>query len=301
MADHPYRILFIGDSSSAAKRLEESLAIGMGDSAVVVAPVTVDSALLELAEDGCDLLFVDIDSAGSGWIETVEKLRSRAPGTPLIVIGSRGEETQAIQALQAGAQDCLSAPEVEGLPLLRAVRYAIERNRFQVQLEETHAQGWRDREIGGLNALSGPAPLPVSERSLGSMPMPQRVPEDFDQLVRGYGELLDRALLGRTPKEYNKLVSDLNDIADRLGMLGAGPRDVVDLHKIAMSARLENQSARKNKAYVEEGRLLLVQLMGHLVSYYRNLSWGRRPATRLRTASIEAVSAEPIASGKKQQ
>ncbi|NJO55978.1 MAG: response regulator [Rhodospirillales bacterium] len=291
--------MLIGDDARAAKHLEDSLLAGMGEGAAIVISVSANEAIDEMAQEGCDLLFVDIDATGLDWAETVAKLRSRAPGVPLIAIGRCGEETQAIEALQAGAQDCLSAAEVEGLPLLRAVRYAIERNRFQVQLEQAYEQIARDREIGGLNALSGPPPLPVTERSFGSMPLPQRVPDDFGILVRRYGELLDRALLGRSAKEYARLVADLNDIADRLGMLGAGPRDVIELHKGAMGSRLEDQSVRKNKAYVEEGRLLLVQLMGHLVSYYRSLSWGRGPAPRLRTSTPESVSVEPAARGKK--
>ena len=128
-------------------------------------------------------------------------------------------------------------------------------------------------------------------------PLPQRVPDDFDELIRRYGALLDRALVGRSGKDGDKLVADLNGIADNLGMLGAGPRDAVDLHKAAMSNRLEGQSARKNKAYVEEGRLLLVQLMGHLVSYYRRLSWGGGPAPRIRTTDHDTAQTGSV-SGK---
>lgn len=298
MAEQPHKILIIGDDARSAARLERALAAGMGDGVAIVTSATFDEAF-SVTEFNSDLLFVDIEATGVDWVEKIAKLRARAPEVPLIAIASRGEETQAIQALQAGAQDCLSAVEVEGVPLLRAVRYAIERNRFQVQLEEAYEQISRDREFGGLNAISGPAPLPVTERSFGSVSLPQRVPEDFDELVQRYGALLDRALLGRSARDYDRLVSDLNEIADRLGMLGAGPRDAVDLHKAAMSNRLEGQSARKNKAYVEEGRLLLVQLMGHLVSYYRSLSWGRGPAPRLRVASQDRAPVESALLGKK--
>ena len=82
--------------------------------------------------------------------------------------------------------------------------------------------------------------------------------------------------MGALAKDQSVFVANLIDIADHLGALGAGPRDVVDLHKAAMASRLKDRSPRQNRAYVEEGRLLLVQLMGYLVSYYRRLSWGSR-------------------------
>lgn len=299
MQDRPHRILIIGHDVASASRLRRALAAGMGDGAAVITSCAVDEAFGALAGRGADLLFVDIEATGADWPEKIGALRARIPEVPLIAISARGEETQAIKALQAGAQDCLSAMEIDGVPLLRAVRYAIERNRFQVQLEEAYEQISRDKEFGGLSAISGPAPLPVTERSFGSVPLPQRVPDDFGELVRRYGGLLDRALLGRSGKDYDRLIADLNDIADRLGMLGAGPRDAVDLHKAAMANRLEGQSARKNRAYVEEGRLLLVQLMGHLVSYYRSLSWGRGPAPRGRSTHYDVAPVGSAVSGKK--
>jgi DNA-binding NarL/FixJ family response regulator len=296
MPDRPWKILLIGSNEGETARIKRALLSGLGGEGIILAGTIDDARGDNVRDEVPDVLFVDLDALGSAGIAAVAALRRQAPAVPLIAIGRNGTETQAIEALQAGAQDCLGAAETEGIPLIRAVRYAIERSRFQARLEDARDQDSRDREIGGLSALSGPPPLPVTERSLGSTSLTHRAPDEFDELVRSYGELLDRVLLGRSAREAAALVDAVNSIADRLGMLGAGPRDAVDLHKAAITARLEGRSARKNKAYVEEGRLLLVQLMGHLVSFYRSLSWG--PAIRPREARPDAVPA-PAASGKK--
>jgi hypothetical protein len=66
----------------------------------------------------------------------------------------------------------------------------------------------------------------------------------------------------------------MHDIADRLGFLRAGPRDVVDIHITALKEKSSGATPQKNKAYAEEGRIKVLELMGLLVSYYRNRSLG---------------------------
>ncbi|QLH39390.1 MAG: hypothetical protein HWD60_11135 [Defluviicoccus sp.] len=146
--------------------------------------------------------------------------------------------------------------------------------------------------------MSDRTPTPITERSLGTMSLMQRAPEQFGELVHRYGDLLDRSLMGRSNQELARLIEDLSEISDCLGILGAGPRDTVDLHKAAMTTRLEVCSAHKTKGYVEEGRLLLLQLMGHLLSFYRRLSWGRGPAFRSRPENHTETLAAPGDTGK---
>lgn len=299
MIERLQKILLIGGDPTESACLESALrSADTGVSAEVKAAGT-ETAWDRISEEPPLLVFVDLDALGHESISVITQLRNSAPAVPLIAINRSGEETRAIEALQAGAQDCLSAADTDGLQMRRAVRYAIERNRFQNLQEETNQQTSRERELGGLNVMSGHAPVPITERSLGTISLLQRAPQEFDELACRYGDLLDRSLMGRSNLEAARLIEDLSEIADRLGMLGAGPRDTVDLHKAAMNARLEVCSARKNKGYVEEGRLLLVQLMGHLVSFYRRLSWGRGPAFRPEPEHRIETLAAPGDTGKK--
>ena len=69
----------------------------------------------------------------------------------------------------------------------------------------------------------------------------------------------------------------LRELADRLGAVRAGPRDVVDLHTVVLRQRLATATVEQAAAYGEEGRLLLLELMGDLVSYYRGYALGVSP------------------------
>lgn len=250
MPDVPWKILLVGGTEDETARLERALATGLPEPCTIVAGSAEDVPSDQQIEDGFDLLFVDLDGIGRNGIETVAGLRRRAPRIPVVAIGRGGEESLAFQALQAGAQDCLGShgggrcAADQGRPLRDGARA------FPEPAGRSAGSDAREHELGGLSVLGGPSPLPITERSLGTAPLSQRAPDDFLALVRHYGELLDGILMGRVDHHP---MQDVDAIADRLGMLGAGPRDAIDLHKAAMAPRLKASSARKNKAYVEEG------------------------------------------------
>lgn len=301
MIERPQKILLIGGDPTKSARIESALRSGETGIPAEVTAAGAETAWDRISEHKPLLAFVDLDALGDESIRIIAHLSRSASDVPLIAISASSGETRAIQALQAGAQDCLNAADIDSVQLRRAVRYAIERNRFQNVQEETRQQIAREHEFGGLNAMSDRTPTPITERSLGTMSLLQRAPEQFDELVHRYGVLLDRSLMGRSNLELARLIEDLSEISDCLGILGAGPRDTVDLHKAAMAARLEVCSAHKTKGYVEEGRLLLLQLMGHLLSFYRRLSWGRGPAFRSRPESHTETLAAPGDTGKQPQ
>lgn len=72
-------------------------------------------------------------------------------------------------------------------------------------------------------------------------------------------------------------------LADRLGALNAGPRDVIDLHRLTIADVVTGQPPLKAEAFIDEGRLVLIQLMGYLASFYRSLTWGGRRAAAPRS------------------
>jgi response regulator RpfG family c-di-GMP phosphodiesterase len=116
----------------------------------------------------------------------------------------------------------------------------------------------------------------VTAQMYGAMPLSKGLPETFEELVGRYANVMDLALEQRAYKVEYKLSEDLRDLGDRLGFLNVGPRDVVDIHSAALKRRIAGIPGRKAQAYIEEGRLTVLELMGYLVSYYRNYSMGAR-------------------------
>jgi hypothetical protein len=86
---------------------------------------------------------------------------------------------------------------------------------------------------------------------------------------------MDQGLERRFYKVELDLSEDLRLLAEQLGRLGAGPRDVVELHVRALKDRTKGVPPPKAQLYTDEGRLMLLELMGYLASYYRNRSENR--------------------------
>jgi hypothetical protein len=94
-------------------------------------------------------------------------------------------------------------------------------------------------------------------------------PESFSELAHRYSLLLDRVVEQRFHRGASPHTGELSELSELLGQLQAGAREVVELHGRVMEKKLAAASAGMQQAYLEEGHLLVLELMGHLLSYYR--------------------------------
>jgi hypothetical protein len=91
-----------------------------------------------------------------------------------------------------------------------------------------------------------------------------------DRMVQAFHAALDaaveRRLFSPEPPKHSR---SYGEFTEELGQLRAGPRDVVDLYVDLMRRVRERVPAPKHQVYVEEGRLLLLEVMGNLMAFYR--------------------------------
>src|SRR5581483_951867 len=132
------------------------------------------------------------------------------------------------------------------------------------------------RELESFKQFPRAPQATVAAQSLGLKPLREIMPDLFEELVQHYGELLDLALEQRIYKVNYQISESLRALGDQLGFLKAGPRDVVQIHHTALQEKASNVTLSKSRAYIEEGRLLILELMGNLVSYYRNYTLSMR-------------------------
>jgi PAS domain S-box-containing protein len=155
----------------------------------------------------------------------------------------------------------------------QAERAAAEAQANAERLERLEEERrWFER----LHALPETA---VTARTFGLSPLCESLPEAFRELVQHYGDVMDVALEQRAYKVEHNISERLRSLAQQVGFLRGGPRDVVEIHSAALKGRVEGGVPQKAQAYAEEGRLMVLELMGYLVSYYRNYSMGGREAT----------------------
>ncbi len=97
-------------------------------------------------------------------------------------------------------------------------------------------------------------------------------PQRRDDLEAQYAALIEKAFEQRMYRVTHDLHAGASTIAAILARQSAGPRDVIALHTRtieAVQARLNNP--RQMQVYLEEGRLLLLEVMGYLAACYRDM------------------------------
>lgn len=123
------RVLIIEDNPADAAFAREMLD-GLASS-IVVAPRLSDA--LEHVDEA-DVALLDMDLPDATGIDALNRLRSAAPGLPVVILSGDRDEAKAMAAVQAGAQDYLLKGNVSQLSLHRAVAYAVERQNLQERL-----------------------------------------------------------------------------------------------------------------------------------------------------------------------
>lgn len=132
----------------------------------------------------------------------------------------------------------------------------------------------QEREIRGLIDLSSTASSVVTASMFGMVPLSKGSPLIFEELLDQYERMMDKAIEQRTYRIKYSLSDELRAMAERLGFLKAGPRDVIEIHSKVLQKKGKEANPVKAQAYTEESRLMVLELMGHLTSYYRNQSLG---------------------------
>jgi light-regulated signal transduction histidine kinase (bacteriophytochrome) len=94
----------------------------------------------ELARATFDIILLDPGLPDSTGIESVQRAVAAAPRIPLVVLTGRDDESLALLALQAGAQDYLIKGQIDSRGLLRFLRYAVERNVMEETLQAVSAE-----------------------------------------------------------------------------------------------------------------------------------------------------------------
>ncbi|WP_152052375.1 PAS domain-containing protein [Tautonia marina] len=128
-----------------------------------------------------------------------------------------------------------------------------------------------ERDARLYQALAG---IPVRPEDLGAprhLPLSREMPEVFCDALEDFGRVLDLRLLRRSYQTQHQPDGSaiLSALAERLATAGAGPRDVIELHAMALRQRSSGTKAAKVNVYAEEAQLAVLELMGRLAEHYR--------------------------------
>lgn len=158
MAEAPAHLLLVEDNPGDARLLQEDLAESTQPRFTVAHVVRLSEALSCLQADRFDLILLDLSLPDSRGLETVKRIRTESPRTPMVVLTGLADEATGVEAVREGAQDYLVKGQSDRPTLFRAIRYALERHRIEAtlaryrdQLEELVAQ--RTRALATTNEV----------------------------------------------------------------------------------------------------------------------------------------------------
>lgn len=123
-----------GDARLARELIQESYPNGF----VITHVMRLCQAIHCLHHDQFDAILLDLTLLESHGLDTLRPLRKIFPNLPIIILSGVTDEALALEAMQHGAQDYLTKGRVDGYTLVRSIRYAIERQRIEIELEATN-------------------------------------------------------------------------------------------------------------------------------------------------------------------
>ena len=96
--------------------------------------VCMADAKQALSEARFDIVLCDLSLPDAEGMGTVIELRDSSQGAPIVVLTGRDDPEFSLSLIERGAQDYLNKRELTAANLMRAIRYAIERDRQATQL-----------------------------------------------------------------------------------------------------------------------------------------------------------------------
>lgn len=141
----PFKILLVEDGDDDAFLVTRMLQASWRGELEITRASRIGDALDDLPPSGSGCILLDLGLPDSVGFDGLARLAAAAPELPIVVLtGSQRDEDSGIAALQHGAQDYQVKGSVDGAQLTRAIRYASERKRAEVELRI------RDERLGAL-------------------------------------------------------------------------------------------------------------------------------------------------------
>jgi signal transduction histidine kinase len=134
------KILLIEDNPNDAELICDMLEGVPSFKYKLTCAARLSEALQQLEQGSFRIVLLDLNLPDSRGFDTFFEVYAKCPSTPIVVLTGLSDEMLALKAVQAGAQDYLVKGEVTGRLLVKALRYAIERQRLFSELEMKSAE-----------------------------------------------------------------------------------------------------------------------------------------------------------------
>jgi len=125
------KVLLIEDSPGDARLLREALREVTPPPVELIHAERFDTGLEYLGKENFAAVLLDLSLPDTRGIDTVVRMQREVGAMPIVVLTGLDDDSMALEAVRAGAQDYLIKGEIDGKLLVRSLSYAIERKRLQ--------------------------------------------------------------------------------------------------------------------------------------------------------------------------
>ncbi len=138
--DRPLRILIIDDNPHDCELVALALKAEGGAQIETMMLDDLPDTKESISEKHPDLVLLDLTLPSCSGMDTVRRFKELCPTIPLIVLTGMDDVVMVQAAIAQGAQDFFEKDKISTLPLMRLIRFAIERFSFQARIEQYNVQ-----------------------------------------------------------------------------------------------------------------------------------------------------------------
>jgi diguanylate cyclase (GGDEF)-like protein len=137
MIDKQIKVLLIENNPTDARLIQKMVEEKSWASFDLTCVDKLKDGLKHLSNGGADIVLLDLELPDSKGLDTFTKVHNHEAEVPVVVLTGLEDEKIGLEAVQKGAQDYLVKGQVDGDVLIRAMRYAIERQRADEELRRS--------------------------------------------------------------------------------------------------------------------------------------------------------------------
>lgn len=140
MSGQRLKVLLVEDNAGDARLIQESLEEASDQRFELETAETLQGGLQRLSCGGIDAVLLDLALPDSFGQETFVRAKAQALGVAIIVLTGLNDDSLALKLVQGGAQDFVAKVDVSGNNLTRAILYAVERTRLELDFRKLNAE-----------------------------------------------------------------------------------------------------------------------------------------------------------------
>lgn len=264
------RVLLAEDDSSDAALLKLALSEGFSEGVEIIQVSTLKETIALLNREDIDLVMLDLSLPDSSGLDTAIATARAARETPIVVLTGLEDENTAVRAIHEGVQDYVTKSAMNAESVRRAARFAIERHRAMARVERRLERSEELDELGKLLTISSSmVSAPATETTSGAHSAMDINSDLFQELVERYASLVKLGMEEQAVQQNHHVAEQLTELAEQMGFLKSGPRDVINVHSRAVQQLVEGYPPDKASALASEARFRMLELMGRLLLFYR--------------------------------